>query len=80
MGTLFLVVNLYLYKWLTLKAKRCFLFFRVCNEYNLKLIKLVFGKSLITKWPNILLSLHDWQPDTFEKQQDVLNLPTLSTT
>ena len=50
MGTLFfLVLSLYQYKWLTLKAKRGFLFLRVCTEYKLKLIKVDFRKSLLTK-------------------------------
>jgi len=55
----FLVLNIHLYKWLTLKAKRCFLFLRVCTEYKLKLIKVVFVKSLHTKLTNILLFLYD---------------------
>jgi hypothetical protein len=78
----FLVVTLCLYKWLTLKAKRYFLFLRLCTEYKWKWIKSVFGKSLPTKLTNILIvlvRLTAKKKNNFETQQDVRHLSKLRT-
>jgi len=56
MGTLFFYY-LYLHKWLTLTAKRCFLFLRVCTEYKWKFIKvvLIIKPTRCTNFSNVFL-------------------------